>query len=144
MRFMLIVKATGYSEAGLQPSGEHREAATDFKKSLVQAGAFLDEDELLPSSTSVRIVYPAHDCEPNLESGPFPLQQDLMAAYTLIDVASEEEALNWALRMPVPPGRGPYKIELRKLQEHTDSLRKPNLHALEAALKDQLDMLRKC
>jgi len=78
-----------------------------------------------------------------VQVGPFPADQELIAEYTLIDVGTEKEALNWALRMPVPAGRGECKIELRRLEENSDSLREPRLQAMEADLQDHLDILKK-
>ncbi|MFC5651183.1 YciI family protein [Paenibacillus solisilvae] len=143
MRFMLIVKATGYSEAGVNHSREHSDARIAYKKSLSKAGALLAAEELQPSSTGIRISYPSHGGDPEVQAGPFPPDQELIAEYTLIDVGTEDEALNWALRMPVPAGRGECEIELRRLEENSDSLREPRLQALEADLQDQLNMLKK-
>jgi hypothetical protein len=142
MRFMLIVKATGYSEARVKQSREHNDEMIAYKKSLAKAGALLAVEELQPSSTGIRITYPSHGGEPELRPGPFPVDQELIAEYTLIEVSTEVEALNWALRMPVPADRGECEIELRKLEENSSSLREPRIQALEADLKDQLNMLK--
>lgn len=143
MRFMMIVKATGYSEAGINRSREHSDAMIAYKRSLAQAGVLLAAEELQPSSAGIRISYPSHGGEPAVQAGPFPADQELIAEYTLIDVGTENEALNWALRMPVSAGRGECKIELRRLEEYSDSLREPRLQAMEADLQDHLDILKK-
>ncbi|WP_409340579.1 YciI family protein [Paenibacillus sp. MBLB4367] len=142
MRFMLIVKATGYSETGVNHSREHNEERIAYKKSLAKAGALLAAEALQPSSTGIRISYPAHGGEPELRPGPFPADQELIAEYTLIEVETEVEALNWALRMPVSAGRGECEIELRRLEDYSGSLRDPRLQAMEADLQDQLNMLQ--
>lgn len=62
MRFMLIVKATGYSEAGVKISQEHNYAMIEYKNSLARAGALIAAEELQPSSSVIRILYPG--CSP--------------------------------------------------------------------------------
>ncbi|MBP1989867.1 YciI family protein [Paenibacillus eucommiae] len=143
MRFMLIVKASGFSEAGVNHSGEHIDSMMAYKKSLAKAGVLLASEELQPSSTGIRISYPSHGGEPEVQAGPFTLDHELIAEFTLIDVETEDEALNWALRMPIPAGRGECEIELRRLGENSDCQREPRIQAMEADLQDQLNMLRK-
>nr|WP_261306424.1 YciI family protein [Paenibacillus andongensis] len=143
MRFILIVKATGYSETGVEFSREHNDAMVAYKKSLARSGALLAAEELQPSSSGIRILYPLHGGEPEVKAGPFPVDQELIASYTLIDVNSEDEAADWALKMPFPRGCGAFEIEMRELKEHTDSMRDPRILALEADLEDQINMLNK-
>ncbi|RKJ08947.1 YciI family protein, partial [Butyricicoccus sp. 1XD8-22] len=57
MRFLLIIKATEYSEAGLTDNKDFREAFTSYKESLAKKGALLADEKLLPSSTGLRITY---------------------------------------------------------------------------------------
>jgi hypothetical protein len=142
MRYMLIIKATGYSESGIHHSREHDDAKAAYKKSLASAGALLAAEELQPSSTGIRITYPSRGGEPDVQSGPFPIDHELIAEYILIDAKTEDEAVNWALRMPVPAGRGKCEIELRRLEENSDSSRQPRVRAMEADLQDQLYMLK--
>jgi hypothetical protein len=118
---MLIVKATGYSEAGVDHSREHDAAMIAYKKSLAEAGVLLAAEELQPSSTGIRISYPSHGGEPEVQAGPFPANQELIAKFTLIEARTEDEALHWALRMPVPTGRGGCEIELRRLEDNSGS-----------------------
>lgn len=139
---MLIVKATGYSEAGINHYQEHDEAMIAYKESLAEEGVLLATEELLPSSTGVRILYPDQGGKPELQAGPFSVDEQLIAEYALIDVRSEDEALNWALRMPVPTGQGKCQIELRKLAEHDSSLRDPSTQVMEVGLQEQLNMLK--
>ncbi|TNJ62439.1 YciI family protein [Paenibacillus hemerocallicola] len=121
MRFMLIVKATGYSEAGVNHSREHNDARIAYKQSLAKAGVLLAAEELQPSSTGIRISYPSHGGEPEVQAGPFPANQEIIAEFTLIEARTEDEALNWALRLPAPAGRGGCEIELRRLADNSDS-----------------------
>lgn len=140
MRFMLMVKATGYSEAGVKISREHDAARTAYKKTLAKAGVLLAAEEFQPSSSGIRISYPLNGGEPEVRPGPFPLDRELIAEYALIDVSTEAEAAEWALRMPVPRGVGAFEIELRKLEENPDSNRDPIAMALEADLEDHPDV----
>lgn len=142
LRFMLIVKATGYSEAGVNHSQEHIDAMMAYKKSLARVGALLAAEELKPSSSGIRICYPPAGSEPEIQAGPFPADQALVAEYTVIDVRTENEAMKWALRMPVPAGRES-TIEIRGLEENTDSIPEPGIQAMEADLQDHLHMLRR-
>ncbi|WP_057761842.1 YciI family protein [Cytobacillus praedii] len=142
MRFMFIVKATGYSEAGGNYNQKYTDAMIAYKKSLAGAGVLVSAEALHPSSTGIRIMYPSDSEKPEILVGPFLADQELIAEYTLIDVDSEADALNWALRMPVPTGCGEFKIEVRKLKKNLGFLRYSGTCALEADLKDQLSMLK--
>lgn len=143
MRFMLIVKATGYSEAGVKNAPEDEEAMEAFRESLAGAGALLVSEKLLPSSAGIRILRQPEGGEPVVTAGPFPLDEGLMAEFSLIEARTEEEAVEWALRMPVPARRGGSVIELRKLEESTGRARDPRIQAMEAELEHQLGMLRR-
>lgn len=143
MRFMLIIKASGYSDSGVKFSREHNDAMAAYNKSLARAGALLASEELQPSSSGIRILYPLHSGEPEVKAGPFPVDQELIAGYTLIDVNSEDEAAAWALRMPFPRGCGAFEIEMRELKENTDSTRDARILAMEADLEDHINMLKK-
>ncbi|RCW50281.1 YciI family protein [Paenibacillus prosopidis] len=143
MRFMLIVKSTVYSEAGVYHSREYNNATITYKQFLVKAGALLAAEVLQPSSSGIRITYPPHRGEPRVQVGPFSADKTLIAEFTLIDVRTDDEELNWALRMPVPAGLGEFEIEIRRLEENSDSLREPRIQALESDLQDQLYMFKK-
>ncbi|RFU63245.1 YciI family protein [Bacillus sp. V59.32b] len=78
MRFLLIVKATEYSEAGLADGKDYREAMISYKKSLAKKGALLADEELQPNLTGLRIMYPKKGGKPQLLAGPFPVNQDLI------------------------------------------------------------------
>jgi len=143
MRYMLIVKATGYTEAGVRYSREYNEARAAYKESLARAGVLLADEALQPSATGVRIGYPVHGGEPEVTVGPFPIDQELIAGYTVIEVQLEEEAIDWARRMPVPSGPMAFGIELRKLEEDVVLSRDPRIPVLELDLEAQRDMLNK-
>lgn len=141
MRYMLIVKATGYTEAGITNGRKHSEAMAAYKEALAGAGALLASEQLQPSFSGMRILYPANGERPEIVFGPFPVDQQLIGGYMLIDAATEEEAIQWALRMPVPEGRGAHEIELRKLEESPDRVRDPRALAMETDLKEQIGMI---
>jgi len=141
MRFMFIVKATGFSEAGVKYGREYEEARTAYMKSLAKAGVLLADEALEPSAMGLRIGYPVHGGEPEVTVGPFPVDHELIAGFVLIDVSSEEEAIYWARRMPIPIGPMAFGIELRRLDEDAGTPRDPRMLALEADLEEQRNLL---
>lgn len=141
MRFLLIVKATEYYEAGLSDEEEYCEAMIAYRNSLAINSVLLADEELHTSSTGLRIIHPIKDGKPQILAGPFPVTQDLIMKYILINVSTEDEALNWALRMPVPKGRGTYEIELRRLKEKQEFIQAA-ANAMEASLQEQLNILK--
>ncbi|MFX3634771.1 MAG: YciI family protein [Candidatus Pristimantibacillus sp.] len=125
MRFMLIVKATTDSEAGNMPTQELFDAMQKYNEELVRAGILLAADGLQPSSSGIRISYPVSGGKPKIIDGPFTEAKELIAGYTLIEVKSKDEAIEWALRMPDPHGFGQGEIELRQVFEVEDLMGNP-------------------
>ncbi|WP_136605181.1 YciI family protein [Paenibacillus dokdonensis] len=117
MRFMMIVKATSDSEAGVMPSPELLEAMLRYNEELAKAGILLAADGLQSSSSGIRISYPEPGGKPKVIDGPFTETKEIIAGYTLIEVKSREEAVEWAMRMPDPHGNGQGEIELRQVFE---------------------------
>jgi hypothetical protein len=103
----------------------------------------LAAEGLHPSSGGIRITYPVPGGKPNVTTGLLEESKIPIAGFTLIDVRSEEEAYEWALRMPDPHGFGEGEIELRQVYEATQLIRDPKILAMEADLRDQIDMLSK-
>jgi hypothetical protein len=119
MRCMIIVKANRDSEAGVMPEEALLAAMASYHEELVKAGALLDASGLQPSSKGARIRFEAG--RRRVIDGPFTEAKELIAGYTIIQVASWEEALEWARRMPNPAGEGmDGEIELRQLFELED------------------------
>ncbi|MCD9025723.1 YciI family protein [Cohnella silvisoli] len=143
MRFMMIVKATRHSEAGIKPTRELVDAMKAYNEELAKAGVLLAAEGLQPSSGGLRISYPIPGGMPNVTAGPFEEANELIAGFTLIDVKSEEEAYEWAIRMPDPHGFGEGEIELRQVFEAAELIRDPRILAMEADLRDQIDMINK-
>lgn len=117
MRFMLIVKASKDSEAGILPNQEHFDAMRRFNDELKRAGAFIAAEGLHPSSNAIRISYPEPGGKPKVVDGPFTEAKEIIGGYTLIEVKSREEAIQWAMRMPDPHGNGEGEIELRQVYD---------------------------
>ncbi|MFK7696628.1 YciI family protein [Paenibacillus sp. HJGM_3] len=115
MRFMMIVKATKDSEAGVMPSPELLVAMTKYNEELANAGVLVAAEGLHPSSGAIRIAYPEPGGKPKVVDGPFTESKELIAGFTLIEVKSKEEAIEWAMRMPDPHGFGEGEIELRQV-----------------------------
>ena len=90
MRFMMIVKATGDSEAGVVPGEELLASMARYHEELQRAGVLLDASGLKPSSKGWRIRYSGD--RRTLVDGPFTEAKELVAGYTLIQVKSREEA----------------------------------------------------
>jgi hypothetical protein len=119
MRYMIIVKATADSEAGVPPSESLMAEMAAYHAELMRAGVLLDGAGLQPSARGWRIRHGPG--EPQVTDGPFPETPTLIAGYTLIQVRSREEALEWTRRFPAPFGPGaPGEIEVRPLYELDD------------------------
>lgn len=119
MRFMIIVKATRDSEAGVMPEESLMAAMAAYHEELVKAGVLLDASGLQPSSKGTRIKYSGG--KRTIVDGPFTEAKELVAGYTLIQVKSREEAMEWAKRFPNPSGEhADGEIEIRQLFELED------------------------
>jgi hypothetical protein len=119
MRFMIIVKATKDSEAGVRPTEELFAAMADYHEQLVKAGVLLDASGLQPTSKGWRIKYSGG--KRTLVDGPFTEAKELVAGYTIIQVKSREEAIEWTRRFPNPSIDGKDgEIEVRQLFELED------------------------
>ncbi|WP_201007765.1 YciI family protein [Paenibacillus glycanilyticus] len=138
MRFMMVVKATTDSEAGVLPSPELLEAMQKYNEELAKAGVLLAADGLHSSASAIRISYPEPGGKPKVVDGPFTEAKEMIAGYTLIEVKSREEAVEWALRMPDPHGYGQGEIELRQVFELEELMGDPESIAREEALRKQI------
>jgi hypothetical protein len=122
MRFMIIVKATADTEneeAGVVPDQKLMAEMADYHEQLAQAGVLLDGAGLQTSRKGWRIHYSGD--KRSVTDGPFAETKELIAGYTLIQVRSREEALEWTRRFPNPMGEGrEADIEVRQLYELED------------------------
>lgn len=119
MRFMILVKATKDTEAGLMPEEKLIAEMAAYHEELAKAGVLLDASGLQPSSRGFRIRYSGG--KRTIVDGPFTETKELVAGYTLIQVKSREEAVEWARRFPAPLGEeADCEIEIRQLYELED------------------------
>ncbi len=119
MRFMIVVKATKDTEAGKMPEEKMIATMATYHEELVKAGVLLDASGLQPTSKGWRIKYSGG--KRTVIDGPFTEAKELIAGYTLIQVKSKEEALEWTKRFPNPVGEGAQaEIEVRQLFELED------------------------
>jgi hypothetical protein len=119
MRFMMIVKATAESEAGILPSTELLGAMGKFNEEMVKAGIMLAGEGLHPSSKGARVRFGG--AKPTVIDGPFTETKELIAGFWLVQVKSKEEAIAWASRCPAPFGEGnDAEIEIRQVFEAED------------------------
>lgn len=119
MRFMIIVKATKDSEAGAMPEEALLAEMATYHEELAKAGVLLDGSGLQPSSKGWRIRYSGD--KRTFFDGPFAESKELIAGYTLIQVKTREEAIEWSKRFPNPAGmHRDGEIEVRQLFELED------------------------
>jgi hypothetical protein len=119
MRFMILVKASEDTEAGVMPAEELFAAMADYHEQLARAGVLLDASGLQPSSRGWRVEYDGH--KRTVVDGPFAETKELIAGYTIIQVKSNAEALEWTRRFPNPAVDGKAgEIEVRQLFELDD------------------------
>ena len=117
MRFMVLVKATEESEAGVMPSQELLAAMGNYNVELVKAGVMLAGEGLHPSSKGARVRFSGK--ERTVVDGPFTETKELVAGFWLIQVKSKEEAIEWVKRCPNPM-EGESHIEIRQVFEAED------------------------
>jgi hypothetical protein len=117
MRFMIIVKATKNSEAGVFPSTELLTAMGKFNEELLKAGVMLAGEGLHPTSKGARVRFSGS--ERTVIDGPFSESSDLVAGFWLWQVKSKEEAIEWVKRCPNPHTED-CEIEIRQLFEAGD------------------------
>ena len=100
MRFMIIVKATKDSEAGVMPSEKLLKDMGKFNEELVKAGVMLAGEGLHPSSKGARVKFSGKNR--TVIDGPFAETKELIAGYWMWQVKSREEAIEWVKRCPNP------------------------------------------
>ena len=119
MRYMIIVKASPESEAGCMPTEERMAEMATYHEELAKAGVLLDASGLQASSKGWKVQYRGK--KRAVVDGPFTEAKEMIAGYTLIQVKSPEEALEWTRRFPNPRGNDlDCEIEVRRLFELED------------------------
>ena len=121
MKVMLFVKATEQTEAGQAPTRDALVAMNKFNEDLQKAGVLLDLGGLTPSSRGARVQYSGG--KRTVIDGPFAEAKELIAGYSLIEVKTFAEAVEWAKRAPfglgVHDGKEP-EVEIRPLFDPSD------------------------
>src|SRR6478672_6060733 len=117
MRFMVIVRATKQSEAGMLPDEKLLADMGKFNEELVKAGVMLSGDGLQPSSKGARVRFSGE--KRTVIDGPFPETKELIAGFWMWQVKSKEEAIEWVKRCPAP-FEGEAEIEIRQVFEAED------------------------
>lgn len=124
-RYMIIVKATKESEAGVRPTEEAFAEMAEYHEQLAKAGVLLDAAGLSRTSEGWRIEYRNKDR--SFVDGPFAETKELVAGYTIIKTKTREEAIAWTKRFPNPAFGGNTYIEVRRLMELEDFGESPAL-----------------
>jgi hypothetical protein len=116
---MIVVRATKDTEAGKMPEEKLIAAMATYHEELAKAGVLLDASGLQPTSKGWRVKYSGG--KRTVIDGPFTEAKELIAGYTIIQVKSREEALEWSKRFPNPMGEGAEaEIEVRQFYELKD------------------------
>lgn len=136
MRYMIIVKATADSEAGVMPTEELLQDMQSYHAELAKAGVLVDGSGLKPSPKGWRIRYSGDKQSGEKRTyidGPFAETKELIAGYTIIKVKSLQEAIEWTKRFPNPAGRGlDAEIEVREFFELEDFEPSPTIEKFRA------------
>ncbi len=130
MRFMIIRKADAETEAGLMPSEELISAMAAYNEELVKAGVMIAGDGLQRSAKGARVKFSGG--KPSITDGPFTESKELIAGYSIFQVASKEEALDWVKRWPQIDGHGNVELEIRQLFELEDFGDSPAMDRMKA------------
>ena len=138
MRFMVMVRATRNSEAGVMPSEELLRAMGQFNQQLVDAGIMLSGEGLQPSAKGARVRLA--DGKRTVVDGPFAETKELIAGFWIWQCASLDEAIEWAKRCPDPMPGEESTLEIRRIFEADDfgEAFTPELREQEARLREQV------
>ncbi|MDI3274205.1 YciI family protein [Pseudomonas sp. AL03] len=138
MRFMIIVKASQDSEAGVMPSEELMTAMGNYNEELAKAGILIECDGLQPSSKGARVRFSGE--QRTVIDGPFAESKELIAGYWLWQVKSKQEAIEWVKRCPNPMPGTDAEIEIRQVFEAEDFGAEftPELREQEERLREQV------
>ena len=142
MRFMVIVKASKDSEAGVLPSQKLLEEMGKFNEELVNAAVMLAGEGLQASSKGARVRFSG--TKRTVTDGPFTESKELIAGFWIWQVKNLQEAIEWVKRCP-NPHEGESEIEIRQIFENEDFGDEftPELRAQEDRLRAQSERLAK-
>jgi hypothetical protein len=141
MRFMVLVKASKNSEAGMMPSEQLLTEMGKFNEELVKAGVMLAGEGLHPSSKGARVRFSGD--KRTVIDGPFAETKELVAGFWLWKCASLQEAIDWAKRCPNPTDEGG-ELEIRQVFEAEDfgAELTPELREQEERLRAQVEQAK--
>jgi hypothetical protein len=141
MRFMVIVKATKNSEAGVVPRQELLGEMGKYNEALAKAGVILAGEGLLPSSKGARVRI-GKDGVRSVVDGPFAEPKELVAGFWIFKVKSKQEAIDWVNKCPHPMPGEDTEIEIRQIGEAADfgDALTPELRAQEEELRAQIGL----
>jgi hypothetical protein len=118
MRFMVMVMATKESEAGVPPTAEEFAAMQKYNAELAKAGVLLAAEGLAATSKGARVKFSGD--KRTVIDGPFTEAKELVAGFSIIQVKSREEAIEWVKRAPNVFPNGEAEIEIRKVMDVED------------------------
>jgi hypothetical protein len=113
---MIVRKADKNTEAGVLPSQELLTAMMKYNEELVKAGVMLQGEGLQPTSKGTRVKLSGG--KTTVVDGPFTETKELIAGFTMIQVRSKDEAIEWVKRWPVEDGD--VELEIRQVFEAED------------------------
>lgn len=138
MRFMIIVPADASYEAGAMPTEQQIADMTAYNEELLKAGVLVAGEGLHPTSRGARLRY-TPDGEVTVTDGPFAEAKELIAGFTIIDVSSKEEAIEWLKKWPRSSLDGEFTLTLRQVfsdEDFGDEFT-PELREREARMREQ-------
>lgn len=135
MRFMILVKASKESEAGVMPEEKVFADMGAYNEKLAEAGVLLAGEGLHPTSKGARVRFSKE--QRTVIDGPFPETKELIAGFWLLEVKSKDEALEWAKKIPFEEG----EVEIRQVFEAEDfgPALTPELREAEENLRQKIE-----
>ena len=118
MRFMVIRKADEETEAGVLPSQELLDAMSRYNEEMIKAGVMLSGDGLMASDKGAKVQFSGGGT--TVIDGPFAEAKELVAGYSILEVDSLADAIEWVKKWPVEDGHGNAEIEIRQIAEADD------------------------
>lgn len=146
MRFMILRKADRDTEAGVLPGEELLAAMGAYNEALAAAGVMRAGEGLHPSAGGVRVKFSGG--KPHIIDGPFTESKELVAGFTMIEVGSRQEAIDWVKRWPPQDGHGEVEIEIREvgcaagMEGHSATPQAPSVAADGSPLRRYMVLLK--
>jgi hypothetical protein len=113
MKYMILMKASKDSEAGVMPSNEQLTQMGQYNEELMKAGILVGGEGLAPSAMGARVKF-VPGGQPVVTDGPFAETKELLAGFWIFEVKSREEAIDWVKRIPNITNEE-YEVEIRKI-----------------------------